>query len=1027
MQSTTKRLLLIGLLSLLTLNSHVVAQARGALGAPISQGNGNGLEDRLRQATGGNVRISYHARTSTVSFIGADQDHPIGRPAGLSSNASPEALARAFLDTYGPLFGVKDQSQELRLKRVKDNERGHSMVRLQQTHHGIPVIAGELNVNLDAAGSILSANGELLPDLQLDVNPTVVAATAKQRALGLAMKSYKLRSEVLTVTEPELWIYDSDLLGAPGLQRPTLVWRMDVESAANDVRELVLVDAKLGTVALHFNQIADARDRRVCDNSSAIGVSDACTADRYVRIEGQGATGNASVDQVYDYTGNTYDFYKNRFGRDSLDAKGMALLSTVRYCPDYFNCPFQNAYWNGKQMVYGEGVDTDDVVGHELTHGVTQYESGLFYYYQSGAINESLSDVFGELIDLTNGRGNDSANVRWDVAEDSSLGTIRNMMEPTFYYNPDKMTSYFYATDDGDNGGVHSNSGVNNKAAALMVDGGSFNGKTITGLGIDKTAKIYYEVETNLLTSGSDYQDLYNALQQACANLAGSGGITSTDCQQVKNAVDATEMNIAAPAGAEATDAPVCDAGLSPNNLFFDNLENPSSGNWVLQTLRGTNHFYYPQNSHPYGPDYDETYATSGVYNIWGDDAGDDLSDPNATDKTADFALARSASLALPVGAYLRFNHAYGFEDDYFSNYDGGVFEYSVDNGTTWVDAGNLFTHNGYDGSLDSTNPLGARQAFVGQSHGYISSRLDLSSLAGKSFRFRFRMGIDPYVGDYGWYIDDIRIYTCGTQTPAVTLNPTSLSFGSQQIGMTSAPQTVTLTNSGTTALSISGIALAGTNSGDFAKTTTCGSSLAAAASCAINVTFTPTATGSRSATLQVTDNAAGSPHGVPLSGTGATAPPASNLLANSGFELDANGDTKPDSWSQNNKFTRSNVGPHGGSYDGKLRATDNSGLTISQTITSLTAGTTYKFAGWVNIPAQNDATFTFKLQVSWRNASNTTISTKTIKSYTAATGGWNQATASLVAPAGTTNARVQLVASSLNGAIYVDDVSLGP
>jgi ketosteroid isomerase-like protein len=373
-------------------------------------------------------------------------------------------------------------------------------------------------------------------------------------ALGLAMKSYKLSPGALTVIEPELWIYDSDLLGAPGLQRPTLVWRMDVESAANDVRELVLVDAKLGTVALHFNQVADARDRRVCDNNSTIGVSDACTADRYVRVEGQGPTGNADIDQVYDYTGNTYDFYKNRFGRDSLDAKGMALFSTVRYCPDYFNCPFQNAYWNGKQMVYGQGVGADDVDGHELTHGVTQYESGLFYYYQSGAINESLSDVFGELIDLTNGRGDDSTYVRWDIAEDSSLGTIRNMMDPTFYLNPDKMTSYFYVTGDSDNGGVHSNSGVNNKAAALMVDGGSFNGKTITGLGIDKTAKIYYEVETNLLTSGSDYQDLYNALQQACANLVGSGGITSTDCQQVKNTVDATEMNIPAPAGDSSAD-----------------------------------------------------------------------------------------------------------------------------------------------------------------------------------------------------------------------------------------------------------------------------------------------------------------------------------------------------------------------------------------------------------------------------------------------------------------------------------------
>jgi hypothetical protein len=150
------------------------------------------------------------------------------------------------------------------------------------------------------------------------------------------------------------------------------------------------------------------------------------------------------------------------------------------------------------------------------------------------------------------------------------------------------------------------------------------------------------------------------------------------------------------------------------------------------------------------------------------------------------------------------------------------------------------------------------------------------------------------------------------------------------------------------------------------------------------------------------------------------------NLLGNPSFEVDANNDNKPDVWSTNAKFTRSTAIPAlDGSYIGRFYATDNSGATIQQVVPNLTAGETYNFSGWVNIPSTSD-TFTFKIQVKWRNASNSAISTKVIKTYTTSTGGWNEATASLVAPAGTTNALVQMIVSSLNGTIYVDDFSFG-
>lgn len=149
------------------------------------------------------------------------------------------------------------------------------------------------------------------------------------------------------------------------------------------------------------------------------------------------------------------------------------------------------------------------------------------------------------------------------------------------------------------------------------------------------------------------------------------------------------------------------------------------------------------------------------------------------------------------------------------------------------------------------------------------------------------------------------------------------------------------------------------------------------------------------------------------------------NLLGNPSFETDANADGKPDSWSTNTKFTRSTaILAIDGNYVGRFFATDNSAATITQVVNGLSAGTTYDFSGWVNIPPTSDS-FTFKIQVKWRNASNTVIGTPVIiQSYpiqTSGLNGWSNALKSLVAPAGTTNAQIQMVVSSLNATIYVD------
>jgi bacillolysin len=736
-----RRLAILSVALILLLGMPWVAQAAPPPQGPPPPGpSSHTLVNQLEQETDGTARIAYHSETGQVRFIGVSPDRPISQPAILEAGASPEEAAWGFLSTYGMLFGLKDPYGELTLMKERTAEGDGAFVRFQQTYQGIPIVAGELIVAVGADRAIVSASGEILPRLDLNTNPTISSEIARQTALETVVKAYGLSIAELTAATPELWIFNPALLGGPGPRLSRLVWRTEVVSVGQaPVRELVLVDAQRGGVLLNFNQFATTRYRRTYTANNGTLLPGTLVCDE---SNPNCSGGDAQAVAAHRYAGDTYNYYWNMYGRDSINNAGMTLVSTVHY-----GLKYDNAGWTGTQMVYGDAYGfplADDVVAHELTHGVTQYESNLFYYYQSGAINESFSDVWGELVDLTNGAGNDSASVRWLMGEDvSGLGAIRSMKNPPTFYDPDRMTSVYYSTGPDDNGGVHTNSGVNNKAAYLLTDGGTFNGRTVTGLGTTKVAKIYYRAQTNLLTSGADYADLHSVLYQACLSLVGTSGITNGDCQEVRDATNAVEMN-QQPVADYNTDTPLCPSGRAAINLFFDNLES-GAGNWAFGALAGTNRWGYDS---PYGP-----FAHSGVHFLYADDFP-------AT--STDSYVAMKSSVTLPAGAYLHFAHAYGFEGPH---YDGGVLEYTINNGASWNDAGSLFTYNGYDGSISSSwgNPLGGRSAFLDDSHGYISSRLNLASLVGKSVRFRWRMGLDTSYYDWGWWLDDVRIYTCVT------------------------------------------------------------------------------------------------------------------------------------------------------------------------------------------------------------------------------------------------------------------------
>jgi len=478
-------------------------------------------------------------------------------PAGVRD---PAATARSYLRRHRGLFGLRAGSG-LRTVSVIASASGHDVVRLQQTVAGLPVLGGQLVAVLDRSADLVSVGGEVTRRVRTS-SYDVAASRAARLALRVTATAHGVPARDLHAVRPSRWLYDASLVDPRGADGARAAWRVEVTAPRHlDVRELVLVDAATGTVAMQVDQVAHVLDRVVCDNADTVSRDHVCRPGEYARAEGAPPSGISDVDQAYDLTGVTAAWYAATFGVDLTAligndrGDGRKLRSTTRWCQQGSPCPLPNAFWSGDQMVYGSGfAAADDVVAHELTHGVTQATASLLYWYQSGAINESMSDVFGELVDLAAVTGADTPDTRWQLGEDlvPRLGGVaRDMSDPPAYGQPDHTGSDLYdvAPDYDDNGGVHTNSGVPNKTAYLVVDGtvaepgGAFNGRSFPGIGPDKAAAVYWAA-LQMLTPGSDFADLSAALGQACANLAAVAavGVTPVDCQTVTAAGEATGL-----------------------------------------------------------------------------------------------------------------------------------------------------------------------------------------------------------------------------------------------------------------------------------------------------------------------------------------------------------------------------------------------------------------------------------------------------------------------------------------------------
>jgi Zn-dependent metalloprotease len=472
---------------------------------------------------------------------------------------------------HGDSFGIRFPERELVITRTERCTLGMIHHTFEQVYLGVKVFSGVIKVHLSPDGTPRSINGDFfrLPK-KLSVTPSVSLDEA------LVFAEAHLDQHVLVQTsDAELVIVNPGWWGDPFLPAPVLAHHLVVEGSGM-LAEHVLIDAASGDLLDHWPAVHSARFREIYDGSGG-GLPGSLA-----RSEGSAASGDTDIDEAYDTAGDLYRLLFDGLGRDSLDGSGGTLTATVHWNDPI--CP--NAIWNGNQIALCNGLATDDVIAHEFAHGLTQFTANLIYQNQPGQLNESYSDIFGETVDLWNGNtsavgtpggtpwpggttggGQDTPNsartgcndgsTRWRMGEQTSLNAIRDLWFPECFNDPPSTTDPLYnqnACGPFDNGGVHIGSGVFNHSYSMLVDGKTYNGQTVSPIGLTKAAAVYFRALTVYMTSGTAFPQAETFINQAATDLlnsspndprTGSPGtlFTQSDADQVAAAMIAVGMS----------------------------------------------------------------------------------------------------------------------------------------------------------------------------------------------------------------------------------------------------------------------------------------------------------------------------------------------------------------------------------------------------------------------------------------------------------------------------------------------------
>ncbi|HWN94581.1 MAG TPA: thrombospondin type 3 repeat-containing protein, partial [Methylomirabilota bacterium] len=510
------------------------------------------------------LRLRQESVTPPVGYFNGGLPTTLQVQWPIPTNAPADPLLRAldFLDRFRGVYRLTDPRGQLVPSRRTTSATGRHVI-FEQIHEGLPVVGSQLAVHLTKT-HVIGTGGRWLAELPLLPPATLTAAQAETVAKAWCEEQGAISPNI--VGRSRLVWFNPSLFGY-GTNRTWLVWRVSVSGLpeGKGASWSTLIDAHTGERRrlLGRLQTTELPNKNFTVHTSNGNTNFDCsvTAGSTAWFDTAGPTGypGFASDALLDGTNawrflhQTYDYFYNTFGRRSWNNADMPVAV-------YTHAGFDNAFYepNCNILAFGDGNVTDDIFAHEFTHGVTRFTANLEYETQSGALNESFSDVFAMMVDTDD----------WLLGEDQPGGISRSLADPTLRGQPDHMNNFAALppntapADNNDWGRVHRNSGIPNKVAFLLGNGGSHRGFAVRQVGRPKVQRLWYDVLTTRLGNASQFIDLRNEVVNLAREYRRQNlfGFTTTDICDVLNAFASVGL------GAGDLD---CDG--------VDNLEDPDS------------------------------------------------------------------------------------------------------------------------------------------------------------------------------------------------------------------------------------------------------------------------------------------------------------------------------------------------------------------------------------------------------------------------------------------------------------------
>ncbi|EJR59621.1 M4 family metallopeptidase [Bacillus cereus] len=514
----------------------------------------------------------YGKKEGSLEFLSGELTAP--------SSKNEEDILYQYIDSQKHIFRLGDHSAKdsFRILKKENDIDGTTVIRLQQMYQGLPVWGSTQVAHITNEGVLTILSGAVASHLD-DTLPVLQQNVSFQQAIEIVNKHLHSSAQYVAPPTSELVIYTKG-------QKPYYAYH--VHAAVLSPKPIsydYFIDPNTGSILDQLDVSHALQHETNIQGSPATGTGKDSFGnirtlqllkekDQYQFVDmtrGQGiytydaenqgteadtallpgvlvtnqtneflsTTSRAAVD-AHVFAGTVYDYYKKVHKRNSYDNSGAKIVSTVRFGQQY-----ENAFWSPelRQMVYGDGDESTrsftasiDVVGHEITHAVTDSTSKLLYQDESGALNEALSDIFGTLVEYYQGE-----HSNYLIGEDLFIQpdkAVRSLSDPTQYGDPDHYSKRYTGEDQSKF--VHTNSGIVNKAAYLLAEGGQHFDTQVIGIGKEKMGDIFYRANTKYFTASTTFSQAKASCIQSAADLYGAD---AAEVQSIKQAFDAVGID----------------------------------------------------------------------------------------------------------------------------------------------------------------------------------------------------------------------------------------------------------------------------------------------------------------------------------------------------------------------------------------------------------------------------------------------------------------------------------------------------